>query len=127
MGTLKKINTENAPAAIGPYSQAITAGEMIYVSGQLGLDPKTGKLVEGEIAAETKQALENIKAVLLAAGSSLAKVVSANVYLADMNEFSKINEIYAGYFAEPYPARATVAVKTLPKNGRVEIAVIAAR
>ncbi|MBU1260264.1 MAG: RidA family protein [Planctomycetes bacterium] len=124
---MKKINTENAPAAIGPYSQAITAGEMIYVSGQLGLDPKTGKLVEGEIAAETKQALENIKAVLLAAGSSLAKVVSANVYLADMNEFSKINEIYAGYFAEPYPARATVAVKTLPKNGRVEIAVIAAR
>ena len=127
MGILKKINTENAPAAIGPYSQAITAGEMIYVSGQLGLDPKTGKLVEGEIATETKQALENIKAVLLAAGSSLAKVVSANVYLADMNEFSKINEIYAGYFAEPYPARATVAVKTLPKNGRVEIAVIAAR
>jgi len=127
MSTLKKINTENAPAAIGPYSQAITAGEMIYVSGQLGLDPKTGKLVEGGIAAETKQALENIKAVLMEAGSSLAKVVSASVYLADMNEFSKMNEIYASYFAEPYPARATVAVKTLPKDARIEIAVIAVR
>jgi len=127
MGTPKKINTQDAPAAIGPYSQAVAAGEVIYVSGQLGLDPKTGKLVEGGIAAETKQALENIKAVLLAAGSSLAKVVKTDVYLADMSEFSKMNEIYASYFAEPYPARATVAVKTLPKNGRVEIAVIAAR
>jgi 2-iminobutanoate/2-iminopropanoate deaminase len=127
MGTPKKINTQNAPTAIGPYSQAIAAGEMIYVSGQLGLDPKTGKLVEGGIAAETKQVIENIKAVLLAAGSSLAKVVKTDVYLADMSEFSKMNEIYASYFAEPYPARATVAVKTLPKDARIEIAVIAAR
>jgi 2-iminobutanoate/2-iminopropanoate deaminase len=127
MSTLKKINTENAPAAIGPYSQAIAAGEMIYVSGQLGLDQKTGKIIEGGIAAETKQALENIKAVLLAAGSGLAKVVKTDVYLADMGEFSKMNEIYASFFAEPYPARATVAVKTLPKNGQVEIAVIAVR
>jgi 2-iminobutanoate/2-iminopropanoate deaminase len=127
MGTLKKINTQDAPAAIGPYSQAIAAGEMIYVSGQLGLDPKTGKLVEGGIAAETKRAIENIKAVLLAAGSGLAKVVKADVYLADMSEFSKMNEIYAAYFAEPYPARATIAVKTLPKDARIEIAVIAAR
>ncbi|PKL46455.1 MAG: reactive intermediate/imine deaminase [Planctomycetes bacterium HGW-Planctomycetes-1] len=125
MNTFKKINTGNAPAAIGPYSQAIAAGETIYVSGQLGLDPKSGKLVEGGIEAETKQALENIKAVLIAAGSSLAKVVSASVYLADMDDFARMNELYAGYFVEPYPARATVAVKTLPKNGRIEIAVIA--
>jgi 2-iminobutanoate/2-iminopropanoate deaminase len=127
MSTLKKINTENAPAAIGPYSQAIAAGEMIYVSGQLGLDTKTGKLTEGGIGAETQQALENIKAVLAAAGSNLAKVVMVNVYLADMDEFSKMNEVYAKYFAEPYPARTTVAVKTLPKNGRVEISVTAAK
>ncbi len=127
MSTLKKINTGNAPAAIGPYSQAIAAGEFIFVAGQLGLDPKTGKLVEGGIEAETKQVLENIKAVLIAAGSSLAKVVSASVYLADMDDFAKMNEIYAGYFVEPEPARAAVAVKTLPKNGRVEISVIAVR
>ena len=127
MSDIKKINTENAPAAIGPYSQAIVAGEMIYVSGQLGLDPKTGKLVQGGIVAETKQALENIKAVLAAAGSGLASVVKADVYLADMNEFSKMNEVYAGFFSEPYPARVTVAVKTLPKDGRVEISVIAVK
>ena len=127
MGTPKKINTQDAPAAIGPYSQAIATGEMIYVSGQLGLDPKTGKLVEGGIAAETKQAIENIKAVLLAAGSGFAKVVKTDVYLADMSEFSKMNEIYAAYFVEPYPARATIAVKTLPKDARIEIAVIAVK
>lgn len=127
MDTLKKINTQDAPAAIGPYSQAITTGRMIYVSGQLGLDPKTGNLVEGGIAAETKQALENVKAVLLAAGSSLANVASVNVYLAEIAEFSKMNEIYASFFAEPYPARATVAVKSLPKGGRIEISVIAVR
>jgi 2-iminobutanoate/2-iminopropanoate deaminase len=124
---MKKINTQNAPAAIGPYSQAIEAGDLIFVSGQLGLDPRSGKLVEGGIEAETKQALENVKAVLLAAASSLAKVVKTDVYLADMNDFAKMNEIYAGYFVEPYPARATVAVKTLPKNGHVEISVIAVR
>ncbi len=124
---IKKINTENAPAAIGPYSQAISAGEIIFVSGQLGLDPKTGKLAEGGIAAETKQALENIKAVLTAAGSGLANVVKADVYLADMSEFSKMNEVYATYFSEPYPARVTVAVKALPKDGRVEISVIAVK
>jgi 2-iminobutanoate/2-iminopropanoate deaminase len=127
MKMIKKINTENAPAAIGPYSQAISAGEIIFVSGQLGLDPKTGKLAEGGIAAETKQALENIKAVLTAAGSGLANVVKADVYLADMSEFSKMNEVYATYFSEPYPARVTVAVKALPKDGRVEISVIAVK
>jgi len=127
MTTIKKVNTSNAPAAMGPYSQAITAGEMIYVSGQFGFDPKTGKLVDGGIAAETKQALENTKAILTAAGSSLASVVKTDVYLADINEFSKMNEVYAGFFSEPYPARATVAVKQLPKDGRVEISVIAVK
>jgi 2-iminobutanoate/2-iminopropanoate deaminase len=127
MGTTKKINTENAPAAIGPYSQAISAGEIIFVSGQLGLDPKTGKLAEGGIVAETKQALENIKAVLTAAGSNLSNVAKADVYLADMNEFSKMNEVYATYFSEPFPARATVAVKALPKDGKIEISVIAVK
>jgi 2-iminobutanoate/2-iminopropanoate deaminase len=127
MNTIKKINTENAPAAIGPYSQAIEANGFIYVSGQLGLNPQTGKLVEGGIVAETKQALENIKAVLTAAGSNLANVVKADVYLADMSDFSKMNEVYAQYFSEPYPARATIAVKALPKDGRVEIAVVAVK
>jgi 2-iminobutanoate/2-iminopropanoate deaminase len=127
MNTIKKIKTENAPAAIGPYSQAISAGKIIFVSGQLGLNPQTGKLAEGGIAAETKQAIENIKAVLTAAGSKLANVVKADVFLADMNEFSKMNEVYASYFSEPYPARATVAVKALPKDGRVEISVVAVK
>jgi len=125
MSVVKKINTENAPAAIGPYSQAVAAGDTIYLSGQIGIDPKTGKLVDGTIAGETKQALENIKAVLLDAGSDMTKIVSVTVYLADMEDFAKMNEIYAGYFKEPYPARATVAVKNLPKNAKVEISAIA--
>lgn len=122
---IRKITTENAPAAIGPYSQAIVAGNTIYLSGQIGLEPKSGKIVEGGIAAETKQALENIKAVLLAAGSDIANVVSVSVYLADINEFAAMNEVYASYFKEPYPARATVAVKGLPKNAKVEISAVA--
>jgi reactive intermediate/imine deaminase len=125
MSVVKKINTENAPAAIGPYSQAVAAGDTIYLSGQIGIDPKTGKLVDGTIAGETKQALENIKAVLLDAGSDMTKIVSVTVYLADMEDFAKMNEIYAGYFKEPYPARATVAVKQLPKNAKVEISTVA--
>ena len=124
---MKKINTQNAPAAVGPYSQAVEAKDFVFLSGQIGLDPKTGKIVDGGIAAETKQSLENIKAVLIAAGSDLTKVVSTTVYLTDMNDFAKMNEIYAGYFAEPFPARATVAVKQLPKNAMVEIAAVAAK
>ena len=125
MSVIKKINAENAPAAIGPYSQAIAAGNMIYLAAQIGLEPKSGKLAEGGIAAETKQTLENIKAVLTVAGSDLTKVVFVNVYLVDMNDFAAMNEIYAGYFKEPYPARATVAVKSLPKNAKVEISAVA--
>jgi 2-iminobutanoate/2-iminopropanoate deaminase len=98
---------------------------MIYLSGQIGLEPKSGKLVDGGIAAETKQALENIKAVLLAADSDITKVVSTAVYLADMEDFAKMNEVYAKFFKKPYPARATVAVKSLPKNAKVEISAIA--
>jgi len=124
---IRKITTENAPAAIGPYSQAVAAGEMIYLAGQIGLEPKSGKLVDGGIAGETKQVLENIKAVLLAAGSDITKVVSTAVYLADMEDFAKMNEVYAKFFKEPYPARATVAVKQLPKNAKIEISVIAVK
>jgi 2-iminobutanoate/2-iminopropanoate deaminase len=127
MEMIKKINTDKAPAAIGPYSQAIAAGNMIYLAAQIGIEPKTGKLAEGGIAAETKQALENIKAVLLAAGSDMTKVIFVNVYLADMNEFAAMNEVYAGFFKEPYPARATVAVKSLPKNAKVEISAFAVK
>lgn len=122
---IRSIKTENAPVAIGPYSQAIVAGDTIYLSGQIGIEPKSGKLVDGGIAGETEQVLENIKAVLLAAGSDITKVVSTAVYLADMDDFAKMNEVYAKFFKEPYPARATVAVKSLPKNAKVEISAIA--
>jgi len=127
MSAIKKINTEKAPAAIGPYSQAVVAGNMIYLSGQIGLEPKSGKLADGGITGETKQALENIKAVLLAAGSDIASVAAVTVYLTDMNEFAAMNEVYAAYFKEPYPARAAVAVSNLPKNAKVEISAIAVK
>ena len=127
MSVIDNINTQNAPAAIGPYSQAVIAGNTLYLSGQIGLSQQTDKLVEGGIAAETKQALENIKAILMAAGSSLASVVKTEVYLADINDYAKMNEVYSGYFTMPYPARAAVAVKALPKNACVEIAVIAVK
>jgi 2-iminobutanoate/2-iminopropanoate deaminase len=123
----KKIDSGNAPAAIGPYSQAIRAGNTVYLSGQLGIDPKTGKIVDGGIEAQTRQALENIKGVLFAAELSLASVVSTQVFLADMSDFAKMNGIYASYFAEPYPARVCVAVKQLPKDGIVEIAAVAVK
>lgn len=123
----RKVTTGNAPAAIGPYSQAIRAGNTIYLSGQIGLSPQTGKLVEGGIEAETRQALENIKAVLFAAGFTLASAVKTEVYLTDMSDFSKMNDIYASYFAEPFPARVTVAVKAMPKDARIEISVTAVK
>jgi 2-iminobutanoate/2-iminopropanoate deaminase len=124
---MKKISTPNAPAAVGPYSQAIDAGAFIFLAGQIPLDPKTGQLVEGGVDVQTKRVIENIKAVLAAAGSDLTKIVSSTVYLTDMNDFAKMNEVYASYFAEPYPARVTIAIKSLPKNAMVEIAVIAAK
>jgi 2-iminobutanoate/2-iminopropanoate deaminase len=124
---MKKINTQNAPAAVGPYSQAIDAGAFVFLAGQIPLDPKTGQLVDGGVDAQTKRVIENIKAVLAAAGSELTKVVSTTVYLTDMNDFAKMNEVYANYFVEPYPARVTIAVKSLPKNALVEIAATAVK
>ncbi|MHB0946288.1 MAG: RidA family protein [Sedimentisphaerales bacterium] len=124
---MKKISTQNAPAAVGPYSQAIDAGAFVFLAGQIPLNPKTNQLVEGGVDVQTKRVIENIKAVLSEAGSDLTKIVSSTVYLTDMDNFAKMNEVYASYFAEPYPARVTIAVKSLPKNALVEIAVIATK
>ena len=121
----ERIQTENAPAAIGPYSQAIKAGGFVFVSGQIPINPRTGEFVAGGIAEQTRQVLTNLKAVLEAAGSGLDRVVKTTVFLADMKEFSGMNEVYATFFAEPPPARATVAAAGLPRDARVEIEAIA--
>ncbi len=124
------VSTENAPAAIGPYSQAIEIGEMIYTSGQVGLDPKTGQIVDGGIREQTVRVLENLKAVLAAVRSDLQKVVKTTVYLKNMSDFAAMNEIYATYLAKDgwvAPARSTVEVARLPKDALVEIEVIALR
>ena len=120
-----RIQTENAPAAIGPYSQAIKAGGFVFVSGQIPIDPQTGEFVAGGIAEQTERVLQNLKAVLEAAGSGLGQVVKTTVFLADMKEFSGMNEIYAKFFSEPPPARATVAAAGLPRDARVEIEAVA--
>ena len=119
------ITTPEAPAAIGPYSQAIKAGNLLFLSGQIPLDPRTGNLVEGGIEAQTRQVFSNIAAILKAAGAGFDNVVSVGVFLADMNQFGKVNEIYATYFSSPAPARATVQVARLPKDCLVEIQVTA--
>ena len=119
------VSTPSAPAAIGPYSQAIRAGHLLFLSGQIPLDPATGNLVEGGVEAQTVQVFKNIEAILKAGGTSFDGVVSATVYLADMNDFATVNDIYATYFSSPAPARATVQVARLPKDCRVEIQVIA--
>ncbi len=121
----KAITTHQAPAAIGPYSQGISAGNIVFLSGQLGIDPSTGNFVSEDVKEQTRQVFRNIEAILQQAGLSFHEVVKTTVFLADMNDFAAMNEIYAGYFKEPYPARSTVAVKTLPRNGLVEIEVIA--
>ncbi|MDR2844308.1 MAG: RidA family protein [Candidatus Symbiothrix sp.] len=121
------ISTNNAPAAIGPYSQAVKTGNFVFLSGQLGIHPETGDFVAGSITEQTEQVFKNIKAVLAADGLSLAQVVKTTVFLADMADFAAMNAVYGQQFAEPYPARSAVAVKTLPKNGLVEIEVIAVR
>jgi 2-iminobutanoate/2-iminopropanoate deaminase len=116
------IVTPDAPAAIGPYSQAIVAGGFVHCSGQIALDPKTMQIVAGDVTVQTERVLKNLAAVLAAAGTSLAKVVKCNVYLSDMGSFAAMNEVYARFFTgDAPPARATVAVKTLPKNVDVEI------
>ena len=122
---MKAISTTKAPGAIGPYSQAIQAGEFVYTSGQLGLDPETGAFPEGGIKEQTRQSLSNVKAILEEAGLSMANVVKTTVFLADIGDFSEMNSVYAEFFQEPYPARSAVAAKTLPKNALVEIEVVA--
>jgi len=119
------ISTPQAPAAIGPYSQAIRVGNLVFTSGQIPIDPATGVFVEGGIKEQTRQSLSNVRAILQEAGLSMANVVKTTVFMADMNDFADMNAIYAEFFAEPYPARSAVAVKTLPKGALVEIEVVA--
>jgi 2-iminobutanoate/2-iminopropanoate deaminase len=121
------IVTDSAPKAIGPYSQAVRTGNTLYLSGQLAIDPATGEIVKGGIEAETHQALQNLKAVLEAAGYSLENVVSCQVFLADMDDFPAMNTVYAGYFPRQPPARATVEVAELPKDARIEVSAVAVR
>ena len=124
---MKAINTETAPKAIGPYSQAIEAGGMVFVSGQLPIDPATGVFAEGGVKEQTRQSLTNAKHILEEAGTDLAHVVKTTVFLSDMNNFAAMNEVYAEFFNTPFPARSAVAVKTLPKNALVEVECIAVK
>jgi 2-iminobutanoate/2-iminopropanoate deaminase len=121
----QSVSSPDAPKAIGPYSQAVRAGQLLFLSGQVPLDPVTGQIVTGDIAAQTRRVFENLGAVLKAGGRSFADVVRTTVFLADMNDFAAMNEVYGQYFSEPYPARATVQVARLPKDARVEIDLIA--
>jgi 2-iminobutanoate/2-iminopropanoate deaminase len=119
------IHTTNAPAAIGPYSQAVRAGDLLFVSGQIPLDPKTGELVRGSISEETKKVLDNLKAIIEAAGGGLGDVVKTTIFLKDMGSFAAVNEVYGTYFPQPFPARATVEVARLPRDVNVEIEAVA--
>jgi 2-iminobutanoate/2-iminopropanoate deaminase len=119
------VKTDKAPQAIGPYSQAIKLGDLVFLSGQVHIDPATGQLVDGDIATQTERVMQNLQEVLSAAGSSFDKVVKTTIFLADMNDFAKVNEVYGRYFPAPQPARSTVAVATLPRNARIEIDLIA--
>ena len=119
------ISTTKAPSAIGPYSQAIQVGNIVYPSGQLPIDPATGAFPEGGIKEQARQSLLNVKAILEAAGMTMSNVVKTTVFMADMNDFADMNAVYAEFFEAPYPARSAVAVKTLPKGALVEIEVVA--
>jgi 2-iminobutanoate/2-iminopropanoate deaminase len=121
----RAVSSPDAPAAIGPYSPAVRAGQLLFVSGQVPIDAATGQLIEGDIAAQTRRVLDNVGALLKAGERSFADVVRTTVFLADMNDFAAVNAVYGQYFSEPYPARATVQVARLPKDARVEIDVIA--
>ncbi len=123
----RAITSAGAPRAVGPYSQGIAVGEALYVSGQIGLEPTTGRLVAGGVLAETEQVLENVLAVVHAAGFTRAEVVKTTIYLTDLVDFPVVNDVYGRYFTEPYPARATVQVAALPLGARVEIDAIATR
>ena len=119
--SIQPIQTDEAPAAIGPYRQAVAAGGMLYASGQIPLDPANGEVVSGGLPVQTKQVLENLKAVVEAAGSELSKVVKVTIYITDMKQFAVVNEIYGSYFSAPFPARACVEVSELPKGVEVEM------
>ncbi len=121
---LKEIHTDQAPAAIGPYSQAIEAGDFVFVSGQIGIQPETGEVVEG-VEAQTKQVLANLQAILEKAGTDFSQVVKFTIFLSSMDDFTLVNDIYGSYLQQPYPARATVEVSRLPKDVLVEMDVIA--
>ncbi|PYQ97347.1 MAG: hypothetical protein DMF97_14055 [Acidobacteria bacterium] len=120
------VSSPDAPKAIGPYSQAVRAGQLLFASGQIPLDPASGSIVEGDVTAQTRRVMENLRAVLKAGGLSLADVVRTTIYLIDLNDFTKVNDAYGSYFEEPYPARATVQVARLPRDARIEIDAIAA-
>lgn len=122
---MKAIATQNAPAAIGPYSQAVKAGNTVYVSGQLGIDPSTGNFAEGGTEAQARQSLTNISNILKEAGLSMKNVAKVTVLLADINDFAAVNEIYKDFFEAPFPARSAFAVAALPKGGKIEIEAIA--
>lgn len=121
----QSLSSPDAPKAIGPYSPAVRAGQLLFVSGQIPIDPATGQMIDGDISSQTRRVLDSVGALLKAAGLSFANVVRTTVFLADMNDFGAVNQIYGTYFVEPYPARATVQVARLPKDARVEIDVIA--
>lgn len=126
--TRKTVATADAPKAIGPYSQAITVGDLVFCSGQIALDPKTGELVApGDVRAQTRRVMENLASVLAAAGSSLSHVVKTTIYLTDLGDFASVNEVYGGFFREGPPARATVQVAGLPKGAQVEIDAVAVK
>ena len=122
---MKTISTKKAPAAIGPYSQAVQVGNLVYTSGQIPIDPATGAFVEGGIKEQTRQSLTNVRAILEEAGLTMNNVVKTTVFMADMNDFADMNAVYAEFFSESYPARSAVAVKMLPKGALVEIEVVA--
>lgn len=124
---MKQISTQNAPAAIGPYSQAIEVNGFVYASGQLPIEPATGAFPEGGVKEQTRQSILNVKAILEEAGLALSNVVKTTVYLADMGDFAAMNEVYSQFFAQPFPARSAIAVKALPKGALVEVEVVAAR
>ena len=119
------IHTADAPAPIGPYSQAVRAGNMLFISGQIAINPATNELIMDSIALETEQVMKNLKAILETAGSSFAQVVKTGIFLSDMSHFGTVNEVYSQFMVEPFPARETVAVKGLPRNVNVEISMIA--
>jgi 2-iminobutanoate/2-iminopropanoate deaminase len=119
------ISTADAPKAIGPYSQAIRVGDLLLISGQIPLDPASGQMVEGDVTVQTRRVMENLGAILKAAGLTFSSVARTGIFLVDMNDFARVNEVYGSFFTEPYPARATVQVARLPKDSRVEIDAVA--